>query len=134
MILNKISWKILLSSPADLADLIINNLKIDENVKEQVLEIFNDWISFCLNESTIYYKYNQYEVTLACLYISLKYYNIVELCTEIRKLTNSNLIKTITNIIANLYNSDVYNSENISNNINKCKTLGMKRLRDSKNR
>jgi hypothetical protein len=132
MILNKISWKVNLSSPADLANILINECINDDKKKEEIKETFNDWMGFCLNESSIYYKYNQYEITLASLYLSYKTYKIKKPFNAIKKLFDLKIIKTISKKAA-LYNDEV---ENISDNISyKCDFLGSKRLRDSsKNR
>jgi hypothetical protein len=133
MILNKLSWKINLSSPADLVNILINKYDIDDNRKTIIINTFNDWVGFCLNESAIYYKYNQYEVSLACLYLSYRTHKMNNICIQFKNLIDTKLMKTISTLMNPMYQTNVNNNENLLVHSNcQPRILGMKRLRGAR--
>ncbi len=90
IILNTISWKIPLMSPNELAIMIVDNYLIVN--RKEVMQSFTDIMRQCFKKSNIYYKYNQFEMTLGCLYISLKKWDNDKICKEILNQVDTNCI------------------------------------------
>ena len=80
LILNKISWKYNLSTPAEMKCLL---LSIDENqIEEEIQENISDLINFSLNEYEIYSKYDQLTIMAASVLISYNHFAKNTKCIE----------------------------------------------------
>jgi hypothetical protein len=78
LILNKMTWKVNLSSAFEQQRLIIDKYTIEAELSDgisfdSIAETSNDWVSFCLNEFSIFSKYDQYNLALGCVLITYKY-------------------------------------------------------------
>jgi hypothetical protein len=112
IILNKISWKVYLLTPIDIAYTLISK----PTMTEEVIKSFASLITYCFNESNIYYKYNQFEISLACLYISYNQLDTNQLCKDLKIFIDPKIISSlITDVNTNIY----YKYPNSKNPIDK---------------
>jgi hypothetical protein len=80
--------------PNELAIMIIDNYLILN--RDEVMQSVNDLMRLCFKRSNIYYKYNQYEMTLGCMYISLKKWNNDRICNDLLKQVDINCIDELS--------------------------------------
>lgn len=77
IILKKSHWSILRIYPSEVTDLIINDILIKNCFPKEYIptfkEIVNTFILFSFNEYSIYKKYNQVIIALACALIGISY-------------------------------------------------------------
>jgi hypothetical protein len=105
------TWKVNLSSAYEQQRLIIDKFTIEGELSdgislESIAETSNDWVSFCLNEFSIFSKYDQYNLGLACVIITFKY-NMMNSSLDALKCSLSDdqnvfigeLIKTIISLL-----------------------------------
>jgi hypothetical protein len=81
IILKKSKWKIYSFYSCEIIDLIINEILIKKNYPfskdyiKNYKEIVNTFLTFSLEEYSIYSKYNQIIISLVCLIIGISYSN-----------------------------------------------------------
>ncbi len=71
LILNRISWKLLLETPKETSILILREL-FEDGVCSEVEENVSDWINFSLNEWFIFKKYDQFVISVASVLLGLR--------------------------------------------------------------
>jgi len=83
MILEKIR-KIYYFSPEEISKLFLNKLGqfTDKDIINKIAETFNIFIYFALSEFDIYCKFDQFSISLACIYLSIKNVENCELLNE----------------------------------------------------
>ena len=99
LILNRISWKIYLSSPTQLVLLLLNNYGLSD--RSNIIQTFNDWVYHCFSESDIYYKYDQFKMTLICLYLTMKQFKLNDICKDLLKLLDVESILAVESSLKN---------------------------------
>jgi hypothetical protein len=72
LILNRISWKINQSTPAEMKAILLDG----EQLTTEHLEMIDDWINFSLYEYDLYSKYDQLFISVAGILIVFKYNKI----------------------------------------------------------
>ncbi len=100
-----------------MVSLLLNNYGLSDRLN--LIQTFNEWICHCFSESDIYYKYDQYKITLICLYLTLKQFKLNDICKDLLKLLD---VESILATEPSLKNSVVLHK-------NKCK-YNSKVLRD----
>jgi hypothetical protein len=83
LILNRISWKITLSTAVETQLLIIKEFVKENTIFQQIFDVCTDWVNFSLTEWDIYRNFSQFTIALSCLLISLKIKEMTPLFTEI---------------------------------------------------
>ncbi len=114
IILKKSKWKIYSFYSCEIIDLIINEIIIKKNYPfskdyiKNYKEIVNTFLTFSLEEYSIYSKYNQIIISLVCLIIGISYSNgNSEKVKEKDLLYYQNLLKK------EIFNLNITNNEKI---------------------
>ncbi len=114
IILKKSKWKIYSFYSCEIIDLIINEILIKKNYPfskdyiKNYKEIVNTFLTFSLEEYSIYSKYNQIIISLVCLIIGISYSNgNNEKLKEKELLYYQNLLKK------EIFNLNITNNEKI---------------------
>ncbi len=114
IILKKSKWKIYSFYSCEIIDLIINEILIKKNYPfskdyiKNYKEIVNTFLTFSLEEYSIYSKYNQIIISLVCLIIGISYSNgNSEKVKEKDLLYYQNLLKK------EIFNLNITNNEKI---------------------
>jgi hypothetical protein len=107
LILNKLTWKVNLSSAFELQRLMIDKFTIRDELSDgisldSIAETSNDWVSFCLNEFSLYNKYDQYNLSIACLLITYKYNMMNSSLNALKGILNSDQNAYIGELIKNI--------------------------------
>lgn len=133
LILNKIDWKINLSTPAEMKSLML--LLVDEKIEEDFENLMNYVINFSLYENDIYSKYDPFTITIASAFISYRHYGIneqSEITTVTKSLYDREIIENCIKEIFVLMNKNDLESESsltescgnsrefVVNNIHEC--------------
>jgi hypothetical protein len=72
LILNRISWKLNLSTPFEIHTIILKHFFPLNEDFEQIQETTNDWVNFSLAEWDLYRRFSQFSITISCILIALK--------------------------------------------------------------
>jgi hypothetical protein len=115
MIMNRVGWRLHLTTPRDLQEEILNEIfSLDENrhIKFNLQEKISNWVNFSMTEYALFKNYDQLTLTFASLLLTFK---IAEMEREIQKLVESiktkNLgemeeIKNCVNLMIQLFNRE----------------------------
>jgi hypothetical protein len=114
LILNKLDWKINLSTPAEMKSLLL--LLVNEKIEDDLENLMNHVINFSLYENEIYSKYDPFTITIASVLISNRHYGRneqAEITKVIKNLCDREVIENCIKEIFELMNKNDLESESL---------------------